>query len=102
MHTLRSAREIGLIREAGLLVFEAHQIAGRLIRPGVTTAEIDTAVEEHFAEHGATDDRPVEPQRNLRVPADGDDAAFGACCEDLLEDLLRQRWRGAFRQEHSG
>ena len=53
MHTLRSAREIGLIREAGLLVFEAHQIAGRLVQPGVTTAEIDAAVEAFFAEHGA-------------------------------------------------
>lgn len=53
MHTLRSAREIGLIREAGLLVFEAHQIAGRLIRPGVTTAEIDAAIEAHFAAHDA-------------------------------------------------
>lgn len=53
MHTLRSTREIGLIREAGLLVFEAHRKAGRLIRPGVTTAEIDAVVEQFFAEHGA-------------------------------------------------
>ncbi len=53
MHTLRSTREIGLIREAGLLVFEAHQKAGRLVRPGVTTAEIDAVVQQFFAEHGA-------------------------------------------------
>lgn len=53
MHTLRSPREIGLMREAGLLVWQAHQIAAERIRPGVTTGEIDAAVEAFFAEHGA-------------------------------------------------
>ncbi len=46
---LKSAREIGLMRQAGLAVWKAHQIASEMIAPGVTTAEIDRAVEEHFA-----------------------------------------------------
>ena len=53
MHTLRSPREISLMRKAGLVVWEAHQIAARLIRPGVTTAEIDQAIEDLFRERGA-------------------------------------------------
>lgn len=50
---LRSSREIGLMRQAGLLNWRAHQVATSLIRPGVTTHEIDLAVEKFFAEHHA-------------------------------------------------
>lgn len=41
------------MRRAGLLVWEAHQVAGSLVRPGVTTREIDAAVEQFFARHRA-------------------------------------------------
>ncbi len=50
---LRSAREIRLIRKAGLVVWEAHQAAAKVIRPGATTAEVDAAVEEVFRRRGA-------------------------------------------------
>lgn len=53
MINLRSAREIGLMRRAGLVVWKAHQIAGAMIRPGVTTGEIDAAVDRFFAAEGA-------------------------------------------------
>ncbi|MCA8999787.1 MAG: type I methionyl aminopeptidase, partial [Planctomycetaceae bacterium] len=53
MITLKSQREIGLMRKAGQLVAEAHSVASSLIRPGVTTGEIDAAVELLFNEHGA-------------------------------------------------
>ncbi len=51
---LRSRREIDLMRRAGLLVWQAHQAAARLIRPGVTTAELDQAVADIFASARAT------------------------------------------------
>ncbi len=41
------------MRKAGLLVWEAHQIAARLVKPGITTAEIDAAIERFFAEKHA-------------------------------------------------
>jgi len=50
---LKSPREIGLMRQAGLAVWKAHQIAGKMIGPGATTAEIDRAVEKHFSDLGA-------------------------------------------------
>ena len=53
MEILRSPREISQIRKAGLLVWHAHQLAASLLCPGVTTAEIDKAVERFFAEHNA-------------------------------------------------
>ena len=41
------------MRKAGLLVWEAHQIAAALVRPGVTTGEIDAAIEAFFAKNKA-------------------------------------------------
>jgi methionyl aminopeptidase len=51
--TLKSSREIAAMRKAGLLVWEAHQIAAEMVRPGVTTGEIDLAVERFFEEQQA-------------------------------------------------
>ncbi len=53
MHILRSTREIAHMRKAGLLVWQAHQIASAMVKPGVTTGEIDAAVEKFFDEQGA-------------------------------------------------
>ncbi|NOY40806.1 MAG: type I methionyl aminopeptidase [Planctomycetes bacterium] len=50
---LKSKREIGLMRQAGLAVWKAHQIAAEMMRPGATTLDIDRAVEEHFQGLGA-------------------------------------------------
>ena len=50
MLKLKSSREIEAMRKAGLVVWEAHQIAKRLVRPGITTGEIDQAVETFFKE----------------------------------------------------
>lgn len=36
------------MRRAGLVVWQAHEAAAKLVRPGVTTAEVDVAVEEVF------------------------------------------------------
>lgn len=53
MIALKSRREIALMREAGQLVAQAHQIAAGLMHPGVTTREIDAAIEDHFRRHQA-------------------------------------------------
>jgi methionyl aminopeptidase len=41
------------MRRAGLLVWQAHQLAASMVRPGVTTGEIDAAVEAFFHQHKA-------------------------------------------------
>jgi methionyl aminopeptidase len=50
---LKSEREIALMRQAGICVWQAHQLVGQLVAPGVTTAEIDAVVSEHFRQCGA-------------------------------------------------
>jgi len=50
---LKSDREIGLMRKAGIAVWQAHQIARRMVKPGATTAEIDREFEKHFDALGA-------------------------------------------------
>jgi len=51
---LRSKREIKRMRVAGLVVWEAHQSAARMISAGVTTAEINQVYIDVFARHEAT------------------------------------------------
>ena len=51
--TLRSHREIVLMRKAGLVVWQAHQLAAGMVTPGATTAAIDAAIEAFFNERGA-------------------------------------------------
>ena len=53
MQILRSSREIAMMRKAGLMVWHAHQLAQSMLEPGVTTGEIDAAIEALFAKHGA-------------------------------------------------
>jgi methionyl aminopeptidase len=50
---LKSDREIGLMRQAGLCVWQAHQLVRDVVRPGATTADIDAVISEHFARWGA-------------------------------------------------
>jgi methionyl aminopeptidase len=50
---LKSAREIGLMREAGKIVAEALRLCRQICIPGVRTIEINHAVEELYNRHGA-------------------------------------------------
>ena len=53
MITLRSAHEIELMRRAGKITAAARAYAGELVKPGVTTQEIDRAVEHFIRKQGA-------------------------------------------------
>ncbi|WP_149401279.1 type I methionyl aminopeptidase [Dictyobacter arantiisoli] len=50
---LKSEAEIASMREAGLLTWQAHQVAAALVKPGITTAEIDHAVAQFIQEQQA-------------------------------------------------
>ena len=51
---LKSPREIGLMRQAGLLVAEALRLCRSMAKPGVRTIEIDKAVDALYASRDAT------------------------------------------------
>lgn len=53
MYERRSWREIALMRKAGLVVWQAHQLIASLLHPGVTTREIDKAVEDFYHQQNA-------------------------------------------------
>lgn len=54
MIMLKSAHEIELMRRAGKITAAARAIAGEMVKPGVTTHEIDNAVYKFITKHGAT------------------------------------------------
>ncbi|MEG2455273.1 MAG: type I methionyl aminopeptidase [Oscillospiraceae bacterium] len=51
--SLKSPREIELMRRAGRITAAARALAGRMAVPGVTTLEIDTAVHKFILSQGA-------------------------------------------------
>lgn len=51
---IKSEREIELMHEAGKLLAACQKEIAKLIKPGVTTLEIDAFVEKYLADHGAT------------------------------------------------
>lgn len=51
---IKSEQEIATLREAGRINAKALDAVRQLIRPGVTTAELDAAAEEVIRKHGAT------------------------------------------------
>ena len=51
--SIKSPREIEQMRKACRLTAAARSLAGRMVRPGVTTLEIDTAVRKFIESHGA-------------------------------------------------
>jgi methionyl aminopeptidase len=53
MIVLKSARELALMRSAGQVVVAAMQLCRELVRPGISTLEIDAEVEDLIRRRGA-------------------------------------------------
>ncbi len=54
MITLKSSHEIEAMRRAGKITAAARALAGEMVKPGVTTQEIDKAVSAFIRKQGAT------------------------------------------------
>jgi methionyl aminopeptidase len=54
MIQVKNAAQIAMMRDAGKITGEALQMAGEMVRPGITTKEIDTAIREYIKKCGAT------------------------------------------------
>ena len=63
--TLKSPREQEAMRRAGRLAAQARALAGSMVRPGVTTKEIDDAVRRFIRSHGG---QPPGPAHGLLLP----------------------------------
>jgi len=53
MISIKSPREIELMRTAGRIVAETHELLRKAIRPGITTLELDAIAEEFIRKRGA-------------------------------------------------
>lgn len=83
MLQLKSEREIGLMRRAGICVWQAHDLVRRIIAPGVTTAQIDAVIGEHFRRCGA------EPLfKNYPHQTRGKPAFPAATCTSVNEEVV--------------
>lgn len=54
MIILKSGDELERMRRAGRIVAKAHELVAELVRPGITTAQLDEAVAKLLAAEGAT------------------------------------------------
>ncbi|MDL5042146.1 type I methionyl aminopeptidase [Heyndrickxia coagulans] len=54
MITLKSQREIDMMKKAGKLLADTHKQIAKMIKPGITTWEIEEFVDRYLREHGAT------------------------------------------------
>ena len=52
MVTIKSEREIQLMREAGRILARVHEELGRIVKPGISTKEIDRICEEMIRSYG--------------------------------------------------
>jgi methionyl aminopeptidase len=66
---LKSEREIGLMRQAGICVWQAHQLVRQIVAPGVSTADINAVVSEHFRRCDAQPLFMNYPHQNSGRPA---------------------------------
>ena len=54
MISIKSEKEIELLKIAGHVVFETHQYLKSFIKPGVTTKDLDTLAEKFIRSKGCT------------------------------------------------
>src|SRR5699024_2512287 len=54
MITRKSAREIAQMQAAADILVQCHKEIAKMIKPGITTMEIDAFAEEFMRKHGAT------------------------------------------------
>ena len=54
MIQVKNAAQIAMMRDAGKITGEALQMAGEMVRVGITTKEIDTAIRSYITKCGAT------------------------------------------------
>lgn len=54
MITVKSKRELSLMRKAGVVVAAAHELMRESVKPGVTTMELDSIAENYIIKQGAS------------------------------------------------
>ena len=90
MIILKNRSEIALMREAGRIVARVHDAMREMVRPGVTTAELDARAEQIIRQHGAI-------PTFLGYPHTGKNDYPACICASINEELVHgipsaERW----------
>ncbi|SDJ89634.1 type I methionyl aminopeptidase [Sediminibacillus albus] len=87
MITRKSKREIEKMQEAGKLLASCHKEIAKMIKPGITTMEIENFVEKYLAEHGATaEQKGYNGYQFATCASINDEICHGFPREDKLSD----------------
>ena len=57
MSIMKTKNEIDLMHESGKLLASCHREIAKMMKPGITTKEINTFVEAYLEQHGATSEQ---------------------------------------------
>ena len=63
MISIKTQQELEVMRKACKITAAARALAGEMVRPGVTTGQIDKAVHDFILSQGATPSKPGLAQR---------------------------------------
>lgn len=81
----KSKREIDMMTEAGKLLAKLHKEIAKMMKPGVTTMEVDRFVEKYLAEHGATaEQKGYQGYEYATCASINDEICHGFPREDVL------------------
>jgi methionyl aminopeptidase len=84
--TIKSEKEIAIMRQAGRINAEALAAARSIIRPGITTADLNAAAEEVLKRHGA-----YSPFKNYPGPYPYPASTCVSVNEELVHGIPRKR-----------
>ncbi len=118
MILIKSAQEIGYMREAGRIVYETHELLKKLIKPGITTQEINSLADRYIRKSGgipsfkgyngfpasictSVNNEVVHGIPGLKVLKDGDiiSVDIGACYKGYHGDAARTYPVGVISEE---
>ncbi len=81
----KSKREIDMMVEAGKLLAKLHKEIAKMMKPGVTTMEVDRFVEKYLAERGATaEQKGYQGYEYATCASINDEICHGFPREDVL------------------
>jgi methionyl aminopeptidase len=81
----KSKREIEMMTEAGKLLAKLHKEIKKMMKPGITSMEVDRFVEKYLAEHGATaEQKGYQGYEYATCASINDEICHGFPREDVL------------------
>lgn len=87
MIIIKTSEEIGMMKKAGEILADVHREIKKMIKPGITTMEIDRFVEDYLAERGAiAEQKGYQGYKYATCASVNDEICHGFPNEEVLKD----------------